>query len=355
MKPEAILVSPTKSTFIDIDIEILSQRYDLKLINLGQNMGKGRYLASMIGMTARILLSFRVRQVFIWFADYHAFFAVWAARVSNKKSIVFIGGYDAVHYPELGMGVHQNKLRGICNKAALRACNLIIANHQALISATNTYYGKGTHQDGILRFIPGLKTSTAVVFNGIRIPSYSLQDRVREPGSIICVGNTPRYQDFINKGFDLLIEVAKRNPDWNFTFVGIHPKWIDRLKAEYGLGELANLKILSQLPQAQLLELFTKHRVYVQASISEGMPNSLIEAMSMCCVPIGSNVSGIPEVIGNHGLILKHRSVAELESLLVKALKMENSKDIRDYIVGKFEVGIRKDRLFDILDQYSME
>jgi glycosyltransferase involved in cell wall biosynthesis len=118
------------------------------------------------------------------------------------------------------------------------------------------------------------------------------------------------------------------------------------------MDNLSNISILPHLPHPELLQLYSKYKVYVQASISEGMPNALIEAMTMCCVPIGSNVAGIPEVIASHGLILRHRSVDELEKLLVQALKMDNSVDIRNYIVSKFDFDIRKKRLFWVLDQH---
>ena len=40
--------------------------------------------------------------------------------------------------------------------------------------------------------------------------------------------------------------------------------------------------------------------LYVQPSITEGMPRATIEAMAMGCPVIGSDVGGIPEIVSSH-------------------------------------------------------
>ncbi len=352
-KSRAIFIFPTRSSFIEIDRRILSQKYELKEIYLAQDKSKALYLYSIFRMVAWIKLSFRTKRVFIWFADYHALPAVWTAKLFGKKSIIFIGGYDAVHYPELRMGVHQSFLRSLCNQQALKTCDLIIANHSALISGINRYYDNGGHRDGIKHFITNLSTPTRIVFNGIDIADYSPEQSKRMPDTILTVANTPRYEDFINKGLDLLVEVAKSHPQWSFTFVGIDTKWHQRLAREYGLNKLSNLKIISRLPHKMMRKLYESHKVYAQPSISEGMPNALIEAMSFCCVPVGSDVAGIPEVIGEHGFVIGNRSVDELEAALQKALASENRLLIRAYVIEKFSFATRSKNLILVLDEFE--
>jgi glycosyltransferase involved in cell wall biosynthesis len=61
----------------------------------------------------------------------------------------------------------------------------------------------------------------------------------------------------------------------------------------------------------------------LQLSTSEGFPNSLGEAMSCGCIPIGSEVGAIPEIIGNPKLILSEKDIEKLETLFLN-LKTEN-------------------------------
>jgi len=51
----------------------------------------------------------------------------------------------------------------------------------------------------------------------------------------------------------------------------------------------------------------------------EGFPNALCEAMLCGCIPVGSDVAAIPEIIGDTGYILRKRSVALLRELLNNA------------------------------------
>jgi len=43
-----------------------------------------------------------------WFADYHSAVMVFVAKLTGKKSVVFIGGQEAVLYPELKKSYRRN-------------------------------------------------------------------------------------------------------------------------------------------------------------------------------------------------------------------------------------------------------
>ncbi len=349
MREKALLVLPTKSPFMRVDEEILESAYVLKTIHLGQNISKPYYLMSILRSLLTLIRCRGCSKVMIWFADYHAAPFVLLARVLGIKSYVFIGGYDAVKYPCLGMGVYCSSMREFCARLALRNCTHIIANHQALLSSSNSYYRSSGHPEGIYRLVPGLKTPASVVFNAL--PDFPQPDFDTErKRQVLTVGTTPRLQDFYNKGYDLLAEVAKRRPELNFVFVGIQDRWRTELNRRHQLKNLPNVTIHEALESGELLKLMALSAVYAQPSISEGMPNALMEAMLMGCVPVGSNVAGIPTVIGKHGFIFRQRDPKLLEDALDLALALEpDRKSISESVRTKFALENRKARLLKIL------
>ncbi|MBP7194348.1 MAG: glycosyltransferase family 4 protein [Candidatus Cloacimonetes bacterium] len=315
-KTKALLVLPSQSTFSELDRELLSRLCDLDCVYLEQNSSRKTYLVRMIAMLGRILCGGH-SLIIVWFADYHAAMAIGAAKLLGKKSLVFIGGYDAVCYPELGMGVYCNAIRSLCASFALRNCSLIVANHESLLRSNNLYYRQQGHPDGVYNLIPALKTPARVIYNALSIPAPDPEELSKpRVDRFLCVGTTPRYEDTINKGYDLIAQAARLNPDRQFVIVGIADRWQARFSRQHGLETCPNLKIHSYLPHGEVLELMRTSRCFIQASISEGMPNALMEAMAMGCIPIGSRVAAIPTLIGEVGIIVEHRDLACLNAAI---------------------------------------
>lgn len=348
MKRSALLFLPTRSTFMQVDEQILGSLYHLKTVHLDQNTSKARYLARILGAMALLLIFSKAESIFVWFADYHAAPLVWLARLLGKKSYIFIAGYDAKKYPEFGMGVHCSYLRSRCAAFALKNCTHVIANHESLLSSDNLYYNPKGHPEGIYRLIPGLSTPATVIHNAVTVdPPDEFGPRIKQ---ILTVGTTPVFQAFCNKGYDLLVEIAKRRPDLRFVFVGIQGKWMDQIDSIYGLSGLSNVTVHQHLGQKELFALMQSSAVYAQPSISEGLPNALMEAMLMGCLPIGSRVAGIPTVIGEYGLLLQRRDSRELENLLDRALALDpNRRAISESIRTRFSLDRRVSWLTGLL------
>ncbi len=366
-----------------MDAEILDEAYTLTAVYLEQNRSRTKYLLNIIRALWTVTRMPITAPVLIWFADYHAAPLTLLAKARGLRVLIFVGGYDAVNYPEFRYGVHQSRLRGYCARLALKRCDHIIANHAALLSSSNEYYNPKGHPEGVYRLIPGLGTPASVIHNAVigdqglsgssglppgevdrplgrsqspdRSPAEPFRagarNSMREADSpdvagghrsaatngaaasaattparisqILTVGSTPRLEDFYNKGYDLLARVAARRPELMFVWVGIDPCWLTELNAKFGLDRLTNLTLIPQLPQGDLHALMRQSAVYAQPSISEGMPNALMEAMLMGCLPVGSRVAGIPTVIGDWGLIIDRRDSEALEDALDQALSRE--------------------------------
>lgn len=119
--------------------------------------------------------------------------------------------------------------------------------------------------------MPGLKTPASVVHNAITTETAPSFTSERQP-KILTVGTTPRLQDFYNKGYDLLIEVARRRPDLNFIFVGLRREWLAELDARHSFSRLPNLEIIPWLAHAELLQLMGDCAVYASPRSPKACP-----------------------------------------------------------------------------------
>ena len=222
-----------------------------------------------------------------------------------------------------------------------------------MIYHENHYYNQqNPHIDGIKHYVKGLKTPIEIIYNGIDpekfVRDYSVK---KEENLILTVGTMNQIGDFYNKGFDLFIQTAQRMPDLNFILIGLNPNYLVWTEENYHFSNLPNLKIIpSFCPQDILSESYNKAKVFVQASITEGMPNTLSEAMLLECVPVGSNINGIPDAIGNTGVVIQHRSVEALEQGIREALKMKTSTDARKRVIEMFSFEKREKEIKEAID-----
>ena len=100
--------------------------------------------------------------------------------------------------------------------------------------------------------------------------------------------------------------------------------------------------------------LYDKHEFYIQISMSEGFPNAICEAMECNCIPIGSNVAAIPEIIGDTGFILYKRDIEKFKALLNEAMQSDKkalAKKARERIMTKYPKDLREKKLLSLLDK----
>ncbi|MHB9056430.1 MAG: glycosyltransferase family 4 protein [Paludibacteraceae bacterium] len=357
-KFKIIYIKPSDSSFVRGDQQILEKYYDVSPILLSQMKGKLLYGLNNLKLFFLLLWkSLRRNTIFIcWFADYHSAVMVLAGQLTRTKTIIFIGGQEAVCYKELGKGVYRKKIRGVFVGFSLKHASLIIANHKSLIYHENYYYNaENPHVDGIKHYIKGLKTPIEIINNGINpekfVRDYSIQ---KEDNLILTVGTMNQTGDFYNKGFDLFIQVAERNPQWQFILISLNSNYIQWVEDNYHFSEIPNLKVYQSFcPQDILSESYNRAKVFVQASITEGMPNTLSEAMLLECVPVGSNINGIPDAIGETGIIITKRSSEDLEQGIQRAMEMNTSSQARERVISMFSFEKREKEIIQAIDRLN--
>jgi glycosyltransferase involved in cell wall biosynthesis len=356
MPLKILFIKPSPSSFIHADQTILEKHFDVIPFLLKQATGKRKYFLSLVSLVSFLLKHGRKADIFAcWFGDYHTAVMVAAARIFNKPTVVFAGGQEAVCYRELGKGVYLKKMRGFLVRYALRNCTLIIPNHASLIYHENFFYNpENPHIDGIRHYCGEIKGSYEVIPNGIDTSRINRLETIsKEPGLVATIGTMHKTADFYNKGFDLFIEVARRCSDLKFVMIGLKKQLLEWTETTFKVSEIPNLLIIpSFCPTEVLNEYLNKAKVYVQVSITEGMPVSLGEAMLCECVPVGSAVNGIPDAIGENGMVISKRDVTELEQAIRKAMCMDTGKLAREHTLRNYSIDAREKRIVEVFNRY---
>ena len=218
---------------------------------------------------------------------------------------------------------------------------MILPVAEALVKQVFTYDPKINSKQGLLNLIPDLKTPIQVIPNGFDTDFWRDLGKTRKPFSFISVATgTSNPSRAIVKGYDLIEKLAEHHPDWTFTLVG---------DSAYPSPN-PNVTILGKMKPAELLDLYNSHQFYLQLSTSEGFPNALGEAMASGCVPIGSAVGAIPEIIGDSGIVLYRKEISLLEKELQKLVVSVNLiSSGREQIESNFSFSNRKSKLINSL------
>ncbi|MBK9292027.1 MAG: glycosyltransferase family 4 protein [Bacteroidetes bacterium] len=102
-------------------------------------------------------------------------------------------------------------------------------------------------------------------------------------------------QDVLLKAISLLEENIKSNIKISLVGKGDF-SWVLDLARRLNLNE--NIEYIGRLEAGnQINDFLSTLSLYVQPSLTEGMPRATIEAMAMGCPVIGSNVGGIPDIV----------------------------------------------------------
>lgn len=150
-------------------------------------------------------------------------------------------------------------------------------------------------------------------------------------------------------------EMIKRGIPVKYYIVGGgNQRTLQTLVKRLGVEEYVTF--CGNIKHKDIFSLLDQMDVYVQPSLTEGLPRALIEAMSRGIPAIASNVGGIPELL-NKDFLFSKGNVLQIAELVTKLYK-DKSFLIRSAILG-FETSKKylKDSLYDkrleFLDEFK--
>lgn len=340
-----IFIYPKMASFIRLDIEILSERFEV-IQNTYQWEKKHLLPIILIRQFFFLLKNLRkAEHVVISFGGWWAWLPTLMSKWYKKPSYIIIHGTDAAGFPEINYGnMRKPLLRTILRKSYRRATCLLPVS-ESLIYTENTYYEKGRIiKQGIEYFFPKNKTPKIVIPNAIDTEKWKNLKKKRNPNQFITVLSPAQY---IRKGGELILNIASSLPQYDFTFIGIEkPAHLNNIPE--------NVKFIGRAEPERLLEIYNEATYYLQLSIFEGFGVALCEAMACGCIPIVANTNALPYIIGDSGYVVQHRDEKELIELIL-AVTLENKAELsskaRQRVLDNFTIDKRKTILFDVLEK----
>lgn len=333
---------PVRTAFIDRDLEMLRPVAEIKPLEFTQSPIKLPFFFILQFFQLLWFLP-RTSQYLCFFGGYHSVLPVWFAKTFGKKCTIQAGGTDCINMPEIGYGNFRKKWLRKATVYSFKNCSMILPVAEALVKQEYSFDPQINPKQGLLNLIPGLRTPIQVIPNGFDTDFWKNLGEERNTLSFISVATgTSNPSRAMVKGYDLIEKLAKDHPNWEFTLVG---------DSNY-VSPNSNVKVLGKMNPSELLKLYNSHQFYLQLSTSEGFPNALGEAMASGCVPIGSAVGAIPEIIGDSGIVLAKKDLTLLESQIIDLMNQnlaDFSKKASQRILTFFNFEERKKALLKAL------
>lgn len=349
-----IYLEPT--SFVSADILNLKSRYELVTYHFGGKSASGIF--SLFGEWFRQFI-WLIREsrssdlVMGWFIDYHMLLPVFMSRRLGKRTVIFEGGFGCLNIPEFRHGVFFSRWRKYIARYVVRSVSFLIPVTEKLVDSENTYtIWPEKKRFGLKQELPDFNTPYRVIPTGYDPDKWPMGSTDR-PRRIATVGIINSMRTFKIKGIDLFIEVSKLMPDTEFIIVGVEKKFQKVIKNEYELPP--NLVMYAPVGRSELKEIYMNSSVYMQLSRVEGFPNVMCEAMLCGCIPVGSPVFGIPDIVDNAGYIVESPEPEHIAEITKEALSEspESRARARDRIKNNFSSKKRYEMLTGIIEKLA--
>jgi glycosyltransferase involved in cell wall biosynthesis len=288
---DILFLSTFRAPFIQDDIDILSRRYRLKVLT-----GHG------FSHVFRIILAvIKTDIVYCWFGSVYSSVAVRMARIIGCKSVIVLGGVDIAKNRELGYGIWLSWWKSRLVRYAFLHANRMLVSDPSMKKEASRLAG---YSGANIFVVP------AGFDSGFWKP---MGEKELQVLTVAAVSDKVKFR---RKGIDLLIEAARQMPATTFVLVGVKSE----LLLEY--NPPGNITFHPLVPREELLALYRKAHVYCQPSREEAFCYTLREAMLCECVPVASEVGGMPTAVSGVGVLIPPSSVEGLVAGILKAMKM---------------------------------
>ncbi len=244
----------------------------------------------------------------------------WSAVISKwlyKKPLIIRTGYTASH-----LECAKNSNSFICKK--FRFIERIVYKYSdfSIVSSNESsqYVKKKYCID---------KNKIATLYNYINLENFRPRHKEdKHNNRILFVGRLNTQKNLFN-----LVQ-AISNTSFTLDIYGAGE--LEKELHDFALANNVAVNFCGVKSNKELARIYNKYRYYILSSIVEGMPKTLLEAMSSGCLCIGTDVPGINEIISNGetGILAKSTSVDDLTDAIHRAANEQDKNTIINKGVG---------------------
>jgi glycosyltransferase involved in cell wall biosynthesis len=158
-----------------------------------------------------------------------------------------------------------------------------------------------------------------------------------------------------DKGADMCIDLINNlnqnhHKSYTLTIIGDGPE-MEKLKNKVlELNLYKQVSLLGFLPPASIqLELRQHHFLLVPSRWEEPFGIVVLEGMGCGCIPIVSDGGGLPDAVGNAGVIFKRNSIIDL---VTKTTELLNNKNLQKQIRENMETHLENHTVENVAQRY---
>ena len=321
-----LYVHSRKASFVAIDRELLAERHEL------EDLYQPGRVPNPIAVIRGVL---RADLVFGWFASWHTFFPITLAWLLRKPSVMIIGGFDTANMPDIGYGYQQGGLRRQASRWIMRRATRLITNSRYSLSE-------------IERNTPIPPERVTVVHHGVPDPfGEAPADKRRMALTVGAIDSGHARAEGPAAVRAGRAGAARRELRVRGEVAG------RRRRACCARRRRENVELTGWLSDDDLQERFRRASVYVQASRHEGFGLAVAEAMLAGCVPVVMDVTAMPEVVGDAGVMISSQEPGAVAAGIRRALELgpEGGSRARERILREFPMDRRRDGLLSVVEQ----
>ena len=295
--------------------------------------------------------------------------AVHAARLMKREGVAHVHAHYATHPAFAAWVIHR--LTGLSYSLTVHAHDIFV--DQAMLGvklreATFVAAISNFNREFLAREVGAwVREKTHIVHCGIAPSQYAPRRAAPGPGEtfeIITIGSLQAY-----KGHCYLLEACARLRDLGLNFrCRIIGGGELRSDLEAQLAELklnGRVELLGPQPQSEVARLLPTAHCYVQPSIitpsgkMEGIPVSLMEAMSCGLPVVATQLSGVPELVrpGETGTLVPPADARALAEALARvyALPADSTRLAeagRELVLREFDLRTNVTQLAALFERY---
>lgn len=328
-----LFVHQSLEPYVERDIQILRSAHDVRIVQFTGFKNIARNILPDLWQLWKGVIWCDL--TFSWFGKLHAMFSVLFSRMLGRKSIVVAGNDDALKiiYDGQAYGILSHPFKKWFSYFAFRYADQILA-----VSKTSLKEAIHNAKADPLK--------TKMIYHGFDSDVFKKPPDVRKEKLVVTVGRITD-ETYIQKGLKLFVKSARLLPDIPFVLVG---PALDSSIEQLKIIATPNVTFTGWVEKEHLIDILSRASVYVQASIHEAFGCSIAEAMLCECVPVVSNRTAIPEVVGDFGFYIENLEPTDLSNKIREALKNpEVGIRARQRIIDNFPLAKRRAQLLQAI------